>query len=96
MWIRLTSFTPLPGKIDDFRRTFQENLVPVIKSQPGGIDAMLLEPADGAGEYISLTMWESRASADAYDSTGTYGKLVGHVSQLFDGQPTLRLYEVKR
>jgi heme-degrading monooxygenase HmoA len=96
MWVRLTSFTLQPGRADDLRRTYRENLVPLIKSQPGNIDALLLEPADGQGEFISLTMWESRESADAYESAGTYGKLVDHVSTLFEGQPTLRSYEVKR
>jgi heme-degrading monooxygenase HmoA len=95
MWVRITSFTPQPGRVDDLRKTYRENLVPVIKSQPGGIDAFLLEPADGQGEFISLTMWKDRESAEAYDSAGTYGKLVGHVSQLFEGPPTLRSYEVK-
>jgi heme-degrading monooxygenase HmoA len=95
MWIRLTSFTPLPGRVDDLRKTYRENLLPAIKSQPGSIDAMLLEPADGAGEFVSLTMWRDRESAEAYDSAGTYGRLVGHVSQLFEGRPTLRSYEVK-
>jgi quinol monooxygenase YgiN len=96
MWIRLTSFTPQPDRVDDLRRTYRENFVPAIKSQPGSIDAMLLEPEGGQGEFVSLTMRESRERADAYDSSGTYGKLVGHVSQLFTGVPTLRSYEVKR
>jgi heme-degrading monooxygenase HmoA len=96
MWVRLTSFTPQPDKVDDLRKTFRENLMPAIKSQQGIIDAYLLEPAGGQGEFISLTMWENRESADAYDSGGTYGKLVGHISQLFTGAPTLRSYEVKQ
>jgi heme-degrading monooxygenase HmoA len=95
MWIRITSFTPQPGRVDDLRKTYRENLMPVIKSQAGIIDAMLLEPADGQGEFISMTMWKDRESADAYGSAGNYGKLVGHVSQLFEGPPTLRSYEVK-
>ncbi|MDT7605434.1 MAG: hypothetical protein QOF61_3431 [Acidobacteriota bacterium] len=96
MWIRLTSFTPQPGRVDDLKRTYRENLVPTIKSQAGNIDALLLEPADGQGEFVSLTMWENRESAEAYESAGTYGKLLDHVSQLFAGAPTLRSYEVKR
>jgi heme-degrading monooxygenase HmoA len=96
MWVRLTSFTPQPDRADDLRRTYRENLVPFIKSQPGNIDALLLEAADGQGDFVSLTMWESRESAEAYDSAGTYGKLVDHVSALFTGQPTLRSYEVKK
>jgi heme-degrading monooxygenase HmoA len=96
MWVRLTSFTPQPDRADDLRRTYRENLVPFIKSQPGNIDALLLEAADGQGDFVSLTMWESRESAEAYDSAGTYGKLVDHVSSLFTGPPTLRSYEVKK
>ncbi|MFL6230199.1 MAG: antibiotic biosynthesis monooxygenase family protein [Pyrinomonadaceae bacterium] len=96
MWIRLTSFTPQPDRADDLRKTYHEHFMPTIKSQPGNIDAMLLEPADGQGEWHSLTMWKSRESADAYDSSGTYGKLAGHISQLFTGAPTLRSYEVKK
>ncbi len=96
MWVRLTSFTPMPDKVDDLRKTYNENFVPAIKSQPGNVDAMLLEPADGQGEFHSLTIWRDRESADAYDAGGTYGQLVGHVSQLFAGAPTLRSYEVKK
>jgi heme-degrading monooxygenase HmoA len=96
MWIRLTSFTPQPDRVDDLRKTYREYFTPTIKSQPGNIDAFLLEPADGRGEFISLTLWENRESADAYDSTGTYRQLVGHISQLFTGAPTLRSYEVKQ
>ena len=95
MWVRLTSFTPLPERVDDLRKTYRENLLPFVKSQPGNIDALLLEAADGRGDFVSLTMWESRESADAYESAGTYGKLIGHVSPLFEGQPALRSYEVK-
>lgn len=96
MWIRLTSFTPQPDRIDDLRKTYREHFTPAIKSQPGNIDALLLEPSDGSGEFISMTTWRDRASAEAYDAAGTYGQLVGHVSQLFNGPPTLRSYEVKK
>ena len=96
MWVRLTSFTPKPDRVDDLRKTYNENFLPTIKSQAGNVDAMLLEPADGGGEFHSLTIWRDRASADAYDAGGTYGRLVGHISQLFEGQPTLRSYAVKR
>jgi heme-degrading monooxygenase HmoA len=95
MWVRLTSFTPQPERVDDLRKTYREHFMPVIKSQPGNVDALLLEPADGRGEFISLTIWESRERAEGYDSAGTYGKLVDHISQLFEGPPTLRSYEVK-
>jgi heme-degrading monooxygenase HmoA len=81
--------------MDDLRKTYREHFMPVIKSQPGNIAAHLLEPADGRSEFASLTLWESRESAEAYDSAGTYGQLVDHISQLFEGPPTLRSYEVK-
>jgi quinol monooxygenase YgiN len=95
MWVRLTSFTPQPDRVDDLRKTYRENVMPAIQSQPGNIEALLLEPADGQGEFLSLTMWESRESAERYDSAGTYRQLLEQVSGLFKGQPTLRSYEVK-
>ncbi len=95
MWIRMTSFAAQAGRADEMRKTFNEDIQPVIKSQPGLVDALLLEPADG-GEFISMTMWRDRESAERYDSGGTYSQLVGRVGGLMDGQPTLRSYEVKR
>ena len=51
---------------------------------------MLLEPMDST-EYISLTVWQNKADADVYESSGKYKELVGKIKGLI-GQPVLKSY----
>ena len=53
---------------------------------------MLLEPTDGSNEYISMTVWENNADADAYESSGKYSELVNKIKGMFTDQHDVRTY----
>ena len=91
MVARLTSFTVAPENAQETTTIYQQEVVPEIRKQKGNIDARLLEPTDGSNEYISITAWENKADADAYESRGKYKELVGKIRGLI-GQPVLKTY----
>jgi heme-degrading monooxygenase HmoA len=95
MWVRLTSLQGKPDQANELKRIYHERVAPEVKSQPGVKGAFLLEPADEQGEFISATIWDSRESAEAYEASGTYRRLVDQVREMVEGPPTLRSYEVK-
>jgi quinol monooxygenase YgiN len=93
MVVRLTRFNVSPGKVQEAKKIYQQEVVPEVKKQKGNVNVMLLEPTDGSNEYISMTAWENKADAEAYESSGKYKELVDKIKGMFTDQPVLKTYE---
>ena len=91
MVVRLTRFAVSPENAQEAKSIYQQQVVPEVKKQKGNTNVMLLEPTDGTDEFISITAWESKADADAYESSGKYKELVEKIKGLI-GQATLKTY----
>jgi len=96
MWVRLTFGKVQPGKLDEFRKIYYEELVPVAKEQKGLVDVFLLESTEDVGSFISHTAWETKADGEVYETSGTYQKLVDKIRHLLAEPPTLKIFEVKK
>jgi quinol monooxygenase YgiN len=96
MWIRLIEVRIQPDKLDELRKIYNEEIVPVVSSHKGNIEVLLMESQDRPGQIISFTSWESQEDGDAYEGSGTYVKMVNKVKHTFVGMPTLWSYEVKK
>ena len=90
MVVRLTHFKVPADKADDVKKIYNQEVLPELKKQSGNVNVMLLEPMDST-EYISLTVWQNKADADVYESSGKYKELVGKIKGLI-GQPVLKSY----
>jgi len=95
MYIRLTYLNFLPGKADEAKSIYDNELAPVVKRQKGNLDCKLLEPVDKVDDYISLTVWDSKEDADAYDASGVYKQLVDRVRSSFSKEPVLKVYSTQ-
>lgn len=95
MWCRLTFVKIHPEKIEELRRIFDEEVVPVVKKQKGNIEVFLAESAEVLGDGISFTSWETKQDADAYQASGTYKELVDKCIPTHISPPKLVEYEVK-
>ncbi len=99
MLVRLTYTKFKPGKVDELKKSFYEKLVPLVKEQKGIIDAYLMEPVNGDGEFVALVSWESKADMDAWDayqSSGVLDEMIKEAEEGLAGPPTVKLYEVKK
>jgi heme-degrading monooxygenase HmoA len=94
MIARLTFFSVQSQHVEDMKRIYNEEIVPVVKSQMGNIGAWLLEPTTKMDEFISLTEWVSRSDADNYESSGTYKAMVDKVRSKLSGNPLVRTYSI--
>jgi heme-degrading monooxygenase HmoA len=83
-------------QVQEAKRIYREEIVPVVLKQKGVIDIQLLEPVDQTDDYISLTQWNTKADADAYESSGTYKKLVAKLESFFTKQPVLKVFNVEK
>jgi len=94
MFVRLTFLDFLPQHVENAKKIFNEEIVPVVKAQKGNIGVWLLESTENNGQYISLTEWQSQADADLYDSSGTYKELVNKVKEMYRDKPVLKTYNI--
>jgi heme-degrading monooxygenase HmoA len=92
MIVRLTYLNFLPEKAEEAKRTYNEEIVGVVKKQKGNLDCRLLEPVDKTDDYISMTVWDTKADADAYNSSGVYKELVEKVRNNYSKDPVLKVY----
>ena len=74
MFVRLTYFGFKPEKLQELKKFYNETAIPTLKQQKGNVECRLLEPADKKDDYISMTTWETKEDADAYEKTGVYKK----------------------
>jgi len=93
MFVRLTYFGFKPEKLQELKKFYNETAIPTLKQQKGNLECRLLEPTDKKDDYISMTTWETKEDADAYESKGVYKKLVDQVRPFFSKEPVLRVYQ---
>ena len=96
MFVRLTYLSFLPGKFDEAKKIYNDELVPVVKRQTGNIDCRMLEPVDMADDYISMTVWDNKEDADAYQASGVYRQLVDRIQSLYSKNPVLKVYSTEK
>ena len=93
MHARVTTVQLQPDKVDDVISIYQNEVLPVIKAQPGNRGVYLFTDRS-TGSGVSVTLWTSEAEATAYESGGTYHQLVNKLRALFIAPPTLANYDV--
>lgn len=94
MVVRLTRFNLSPEKAQEAKKIYKKGIAPEVKKQKGNVNVMLLEPTDGSNEHISITIWENKADAEAYEASGKYKELVDKIKGMFTGKPILKTYKV--
>ena len=92
MYVRLTYLNFLPGKTEEAKRIYNSELAPVVKKQKGNLDCRMLLPVDNADDFISMTVWDSKEDADAYQASGVYKQLVDKIRHTYSKEPVLKVY----
>ena len=66
----------------------------VLERQKGHRFHYLLESVDVPGEGVSVSAWDSREDAEAYETSGAYEELVAKFVPFYTGAARLASYEV--
>jgi heme-degrading monooxygenase HmoA len=74
---------------------YRDEVSGVLARQKGHRFHHLLESVDVPGESISLTAWDSREDAEAYESSGAYEDLVAKFGNFYTEPERLASYEVR-
>lgn len=91
IWVRIVSLKLRPEKAEEFKRAYAEEVIPALQKVKGCRYAYLTERMGKPNEVFSVTSWDSRQDAEAYEKSGLFGKLLESQQHLLS-----ELYEWKK
>jgi quinol monooxygenase YgiN len=92
--VRIVSVSIQEDKIDEFKRIYNEEILPALRKTKGCLYAFLTENLQIKNEFISITGWESKEDVDAYENGGQFALLVEKVRHTFSQVYQWKLSEI--
>ena len=83
MYLRILSIKVKPGKMEEFRKLYIEEIIPTLHDVKGCRYAFLTENSEEENEAISVTIWNSKRDADEYESNMIFDTLRMKVEHTF-------------
>jgi heme-degrading monooxygenase HmoA len=81
--VRLVSATIQPGKMEEFERLYNNEILPALRTVEGCRYAYLMEGIKEQHEVISVTIWDSKQDAERYEASGLFDALKNKVKHTF-------------
>jgi hypothetical protein len=91
MFARNVSFRLKSNMLSDYTRTFDTQVLPLLRKQKGFKDEITLSNP-GSLDVIAISLWESKANAEAYN-TNTYPEVLKTLARFIDGTPKVQTFE---
>ena len=91
MFARNVSIHLKSNMLSDYTRTFEKDVLPLLRKQKGFRDEITLSNPSSL-DAIAISLWETRADAEAYN-TSTYPEVLKTLSRMIDGTPKVQTFE---
>jgi hypothetical protein len=91
MFARNVSFRLKSNMLADYTRTFENEILPLLRKQKGFQDEITCSNP-GSLDVIAISLWDSKANAEAYN-TNTYPQVLKTLARLIDGTPKVQTFE---
>jgi hypothetical protein len=92
MFARSVSFHLKSNMLSDYDRTFDKDILPLLRKQNGFKDEITLSASSGS-EVTAISLWDSKASAETYN-TNTYPEVLKTMARFIEGTPKVQNGEV--
>lgn len=83
MYVRIVSVNVDPEKIDEFRRRFNEAVLPELRAQKKCLFAFLSEEIEDSHHMLWVSIWDSEQAALKYELSGDFEKLTRKLKDTF-------------
>ena len=91
MYARNVSFRLKSNMQSDYTRTFENQILPLLRKQKGFKDEITLSNP-GSQDAIAISLWENKKNADDYN-TNTYPEVMKTLAKVIDGTPRVHTFE---
>ena len=91
MFARNVSIHLKSNMLADYTRTFEKDVLPLLRKQNGFKDELTLSNP-GSVDVIAISLWESKSNAEAYN-TNVYPEVLKTLARMIDGTPKVQTFE---
>jgi len=91
MFARNVSIHLKSNMLSDYTRTFEKDVLPLLRKQKGFKDEITLSNP-GSLDVVAISLWESKTNAEAYN-TNTYPEVLKTLARMVDGTPKVQTFE---
>jgi len=91
MFARNVSFRLKSNMLSDYNRTFENEILPLLRKQRGFQEEITLSNP-GNQDAIAISLWDSKTSAEAYN-TKHYPQVLRTLERMIDGTPKVQTFE---
>ncbi len=92
MFARNVSIHLKSNMLSDYTRTFEKDVLPLLRKQNGFKDEINLAGPGGV-DVIAISLWENKNDADTYN-TNTYPQVLKTLARFIEGTPQVHTFDV--
>jgi heme-degrading monooxygenase HmoA len=92
MFARYISIHLKSNMLSDYTRTFDKDVLPLLRKQNGFKDEITFAGPGGV-DVIVISLWENKKDADNYN-TNTYPQVLQTLARFIEGTPQVRTFDV--
>jgi hypothetical protein len=92
MFARNVSFHVKSNMFAEYTRTFDQNILPLLRKQNGFKDEITFSGPGGV-DVTAISLWDNKASSDTYN-TNTYPEVLKTMARFIEGTPQVKTGEV--
>lgn len=92
MFARRISVQLKPNTLAEFTKTVENNVVPLLRKQPGFQDEITFAVPEG-NDVLAISLWDTQKNAENYDNS-VYKDVLKLLGTVIDGTPKVGTTEV--
>ncbi len=92
MFARNVSIHMKPNMLSDYTRTFEKEVLPLLRKQKGFEDEITFADARGV-DVTAISLWENKTDAEAY-TTNVYPQVLKTMARFIEGTPKVQTSDV--
>lgn len=83
MFTRIVEVTTKPGKAYDIANAINEDVLPILRQQPGFIDETILISEMESNRVLAMSVWKSKEDAERYHKEH-FSKITEMISRMLE------------
>ena len=92
MYARNVTISLKPNTANEFTKTLEKEILPLMRKQNGFKDEITFVDSSGK-DALAISLWDRKESADQY-SRDTYPQVLKDLAKVVEGTPQVHGYEV--
>ncbi len=93
MFVRIVELNAKTGKGKELARTINDQVLTLLKNQPGFVDEVVLISSDNPDRGVALSFWKNREDAEKYNREA-FPKVSELLRPALEGAPPVRTFDV--